>query len=97
LINWPNPFSESTTFSFKHTKPGQELDVELMIFDLSGKKVLTYRDKFIAENLFTSFLSWNGTDASGNKLRAGMYLYSLSIKDDNGSLSTQSQKLMILR
>lgn len=97
LINWPNPFTESTTFSFKHTKPGQELDVELHIFDLSGKKVLSYQDKIFAENLYTSFLSWDGTDASGNKLGAGMYLYTLSIKDDNGSLTTQSQKLMILR
>jgi hypothetical protein len=97
LINWPNPFNESTIFSFKHTKPGQELKIELEIFDLSGKKVLSYNDQILAENIFTSFLSWDGTDSSGNKLQSGMYVYILRIKDQLGNLSTQNQKLIILR
>lgn len=97
LINWPNPFNESTTFSFKHTKPGQELKVDLEIFNLSGKKVLSFNDKILADDIFTSFLNWDGTDPSGNKLQSGMYLYILHIEDQLGNLSTQNQKLIIVR
>ncbi len=96
VVNYPNPFKSSTTFSFNHTRPGDKLDVVLEIFDLSGKIVLTYENSFIADLTHTPFLVWNGDDLKGNKLRSGIYLYTLQVTDEDENTSVQRQKLVLV-
>ncbi|MBN2174308.1 MAG: type IX secretion system sortase PorU [Bacteroidales bacterium] len=97
-MNYPNPFDpgiETTTFSFKHTRPGDELEINLQIFDITGRMVLRYENSIISEGTDTPFLRWDGTDSSGNVLGNGIYLYTLTITDEDNNVSQIKQKLIV--
>jgi len=74
--NFPNPFSSFTTFSFELTK---KTSIHLTIFDRLGRVVMRRVSSF--SNLENPEIKWNGTDASGQQLPAGIYFYSISSGD----------------
>jgi hypothetical protein len=96
VINYPNPFKEFTTFTFNHTRPGDKLAINLEIFDLTGKMVQTYENTIESEIINSPFLIWYGDDLKGNKLRSGVYLYTLQVTDEDGNTSIQKQKLVLM-
>ena len=96
VINFPNPFKNYTTFTFNHTRPGDELKIELDIYDLTGKLVLAFKGSVETENTNTPFFKWYGDDLNGNRLRSGIYLYTIKVTGENGSESLQRQKLIIV-
>lgn len=93
--NVPNPFADFTKFEFSHTKPGQELDIELQIFDINGQYVLSYETSIISENTKTTFLEWDGRDRNGDQLPKGLYVYQVIVTDEVGNTTAQKQKLLI--
>jgi flagellar hook assembly protein FlgD len=46
--------------------------VEIIIFDISGRKVVTLLDA--AQNAGQHTLTWNGKDANGHAVASGIYL-----------------------
>jgi hypothetical protein len=97
VMNHPNPFSDRTWFTFKHTRPAEKLDVEIQIFDLNGRSVLKSTQSFTSIGITSPLLEWDGTDASGNPLKNGMYIYSILVTDENGEQSRQTQKLVLMK
>jgi hypothetical protein len=96
VINYPNPFKNSTTFSFHHTRPGDKLTINLEIFDLAGKLVQSYEDTYNSELTNAPFLTWYGDDLKGNRLESGVYIYTLMVTDEDGNTSIQKQKLILM-
>ncbi len=96
VMNYPNPFNESTMFTFNHTRPGEKLHISLEIFDMTGRKVFSWSNSVLSKITTTAFLEWDGKDATGNKLGGGLYLYTVTVKDEKGMSTTQQQKLMIM-
>ena len=77
LSNYPNPFNPSTTISFSLTTELTE-STELMIYNLKGQKVKTFR--FNASTLQPiNTVTWNGTDESSKPVSSGVYFYKLII------------------
>lgn len=95
VMNYPNPFAEKTTFTFSHTRPGDELNVELTIFDLTGRFILTYATSVQSASTAVPFLTWDGRDVNGAKLPQGMYVYTLRVTDGLGQESIIRQKMML--
>ena len=95
VMNYPNPFSDHTTFTFKHTKPGQNLDIQLEIFDLTGKFIGSYEEKIFSGTTETPFLVWDATNESGSRIESGIYIYIVSVTDEQGQVSKQRQKLIV--
>ncbi len=95
VINAPNPFRTKTQFKFQHTKPGQELDIELQIFDMNGQFVISYATTMLSENTATTFLEWDGKDINGKKVPAGIYIYQVKVTDEDGNVDAKKQKLVI--
>lgn len=93
--NVPNPFANSTQFQFHHTKPGQELDIELQIFDMNGQFVISYATTILSENTATTFLEWDGKDVNVKKVPAGIYIYQVKVTDEKGNVNAKKQKLII--
>ncbi len=87
LENAPNPFNTATEISFN--LPGEQ-QVSLAIFDPAGRKICEVYSGMAAggRNTFT----WNGTDASGRSLPAGVYFCKLEL----GSL-TLARKILRVR
>jgi len=67
--NYPNPFSSVTSIPLNLPEGG---NVQLEIFDISGKKVRTLVSQ-MAEPGFRS-VQWDGTGSDGNELPGGIYL-----------------------
>jgi FlgD Ig-like domain len=68
----PNPFIEETHISYRLPKEGQ---VQVSITDLNGRSVKSWTEEVKGSG--KQELVWNGTDASGNLLKAGVYFCTL--------------------
>jgi subtilisin family serine protease len=85
----PNPFRAGGEVSIRFQLPRAE-DVEVRIYDLSGRVVTT-----LAEGRFAAGehrLAWDGRDAGGKEVASGVYFYRM--KSDT---RTESRRLTILR
>jgi hypothetical protein len=70
--NLPNPFRAATTIRFSVSAPGE---VELDLFDVRGRRVAR-----LAEGRWEAGeheVQWDGRDALGRRVAAGVYLYRL--------------------
>jgi hypothetical protein len=97
LLNYPNPFRESTRFTFQHNQADQPLDVKIEIYSLEGQLVCSLTDQYFSGGYQYNSAEWNGTDEGGSKLRQGMYIYKVLVRNYDGSTSQETSKLVILR
>ena len=102
VLNYPNPFSNSTTFHFDQTQAGKELDVQVQIFTIAGRLVKTLRANFPASTahmpstLQDPSLSWDGRDDYHDQLARGVYVYRVSVRTPDGQAATKFEKLVLL-
>ena len=90
-----NPAKESTTFIITHDRAGSVLDVELDIFDMSGRQLWNYSESGTSTgNTYT--LNWNLTIDGGRKLQTGVYLYRVRISSDGSSQASKAKKLIVV-
>jgi len=97
LINYPNPFKTETYFKFNHNKPGAQLDVEIEIYDLSGRLVATLIQQNYNDGYYSTPLKWDGVSSGGASLRAGIYIYYAKATDETGQTISSVKKLVIAR
>jgi hypothetical protein len=98
ILNYPNPFTESTGFYFEHNQPFEEVDVLIHIFSPSGKLVKTL-DHFEmgTGNVRVGPIIWDGLDDFGDRVGRGVYFYRLKVRLGNGQSAQVFQKLVILK
>ncbi|MCT4663991.1 MAG: type IX secretion system sortase PorU [Flavobacteriales bacterium] len=99
LFNYPNPMQGNTHFSFQHNLYGQDIQVNLSIYDLQGRRVAEFsKDISDAPAVLNQEFSWNGTTSSGVELGSGMYLYRLSIQSSKSGISEyKTERLVLVR
>lgn len=88
VLNYPNPFSTHTQFWFEHNKPGQNLDVRIQIFTMSGRLIKTIKQTINTTGNRSSELEWDGKDAYGDKVGRGVYIYQLRVTTAKKSKQT---------
>ncbi len=79
VINFPNPFTNQTTFSFEHNFPGQNIAVNLSIFTQNGKLVKQINKTVNTNGTRNVQITWDGTDAAGSKIARNVYIYKIQI------------------
>ena len=72
LKSYPNPFSQTTDFSFDLRKTGS---AQIKIYNLKGQLVRSITTGTLAQG--NHILTWDGNDDSGNKTTPGIYFYRL--------------------
>jgi len=97
LLNYPNPFTTHTEFWFEHNQAGQDLDVLIQIFTVSGKLVKTIEDTFTADGYRAGPYAWDGTDDFGNRIGRGVYVYRVKLRASSGDVIEKFEKLLILK
>ncbi|MCD4747629.1 MAG: type IX secretion system sortase PorU [Bacteroidales bacterium] len=97
LLNFPNPFRHSTTFSFQHNQADTDIDIKIEIYSLSGKLVKIIDEIYYSGGFKYKSKEWDGTNDYGSKLAKGMYVYKVVVKNIDGSSSEETQKLVILK
>ena len=90
-----NPATTSTQFLITHDRTGSQMDVELEIFDASGRKLWGRTETGIPTGQ-TYTIDWDLTTSSGSRLRTGVYLYRVLISSNGSSQASQAKKLIIL-
>jgi hypothetical protein len=91
-----NPASTTTTFIVNHDYTGSNLDVDIDIFDISGRHLWTYSDTGVAST-GTYTTDWNLTIDGGVRLQTGVYLYRVRISADGSSKVSKAKKLIIIQ
>jgi hypothetical protein len=95
VLNFPNPFSHTTTFTFQRAS-SEPIDVEIKIYTLAGRlierlEVPSVIDRFVQ-------IPWNGRDRDGNELANGVYFYKVITRSlDRQRTAEVLGKLSILR
>ncbi len=85
-VNYPNPFNPSTIIPYQLPVPMQ---VRLEVFNILGQRVTALVDGAQPAGFHTA--SWDATDAAGQAVGAGVYLYRLS---GDGVQATRSMLLI---
>ena len=90
-----NPATTQTSFVVNHDRTGSQMDVELEIFDASGRLLWRKGETGVTtDNTYT--LDWDLTTSSGSRLQTGVYLYRVLISSDGSRKASKAQKLIIL-
>jgi hypothetical protein len=97
VINYPNPSSGLTRFSFEHNRINQELDITISIYTYHGKLVKTIEQKRITSSFKEDNIMWDGLTEGGYELQSGIYIYNLMVTDNKGDKKSVSRKLVILK
>jgi hypothetical protein len=97
LINYPNPFSGSTSFVFDHNQAGQVLQVKIRIYSLDGRLVRNLNAQVSSESYQSEPVVWDATTEGGSKISSGMYMFQVVVQNENGSSSQQSSKMIYLQ
>lgn len=95
VVNYPNPFSSNTTFTFQHNH-SSEVNAIVKIYTVAGRLIQTLE----ANNLIDKFVKvdWDGRDADGNMVANGTYIYKVILESGDGSLKeTAIGKAAIIR
>jgi hypothetical protein len=90
--NRPNPFTLET--AIRYTLPMRE-HVRLAVYDLSGREVVRLADDL--EPAGAHEVVWNGRDAIGNPVAAGVYLGRAEITSANGPRATSTVRMVLAR
>lgn len=102
VLNYPNPFTTNTNFQFEHQLSGQDLNIMVQIFTVSGKLVKTIEKDTYADGYRVTDVGWDGKDDYGDRLGRGVYLYKIKVKaanskDENTRTESEFEKLVILK
>ncbi len=97
LINYPNPFSDYTYFRFNHNQAKSKLDVDIKIYDFSGRMVAELQHNNVSQGFFSDPIRWDGESSGGMRLKGGFYIYRVQITDEDGHTSSAVKKLIISR
>jgi hypothetical protein len=100
VLNYPNPFANSTTFLFDHNQAGNvpdNLDVQVQIFTIAGHLVRTLNATVSSTEAHQHSITWNGRDEYDDQLARGVYIYRLSVRSQhNNTVASKYEKLVIL-
>jgi hypothetical protein len=97
LLNYPNPFTDKTTFTFKHNHPGESIEIEINIYDIKGQLVKSIKENVRTEGFNSDPIEWNGNNDSGARLSKGVYVYRVRLKTQNGKEEYATNKLVFFR
>ena len=91
-----NPAKTQTTFIVNHDYAGDNLDLNIELFDSDGKLIWNKQQIGSSANT-TSTVTWNLTSNEGSALKTGVYLYRVSVANNGGKKVSKTEKLIIQR
>jgi hypothetical protein len=96
VLNYPNPFTTNTDFYFDHNALGQQLEVRIQIFTISGKLVKTIDHLEQSDGYRAGPINWNGRDQYGDRIGKGTYIYKVKVTNSFGQTIEKFEKIVIL-
>ena len=98
VLNYPNPFTSNTKFYIEHNKNGALIYAQIQVYTVSGIMVKSMEDTFFAEGNLYCDLEWDGLDDYGDMLGRGVYVYKVTLTDEQTKEKVSTfEKLVVLR
>ena len=98
VLNYPNPFSETTTFRFNHNLAGQDLELDIKIRDQTGRLVKNIRQDYTPTSAIADDITWDGRRDDGNAISSGVYVYTIQLKvKATGETVSGDSKMVYIR
>ncbi len=94
-FNAPNPVTDETHFVFDHNQVGNNVEVDIYIYDIMGRWVNTLSGTVSGTSTRIAPIRWNGRGAGGAYLRNGVYVYRIVATNDQGETATSVSKLVL--
>lgn len=95
VCNFPNPVTDETCFVFDHNQVGNNLRVQIDIFDVMGRWVTRLAETIEGTSARVSPIRWNGRSTNGESLKNGIYVYRVLTTNDRGETATAVSKLIL--
>jgi hypothetical protein len=93
--NYPNPFKDGTTLFFTHNRAGDDLEGELIIYDITGQQLKRSVFSVQSSSYRVELPELNAAADLGKKLTGGLYLARVAVRSlTNGSKNEQVTKLI---
>jgi hypothetical protein len=92
VVNYPNPFAQSTRFTFQTNR--DNVEVTIKIYTINGRLIQQLEGG--VANAGYNEIPWDGLDKDGDELANGVYLYKIILKD-NEDKKEVIEKLVILK
>jgi len=80
VANHPNPFTDSTRIIYLLSQSGAR--VRVSVYTVGGRLIRVFDDA--PNSLSYNELEWDGTDAQGDEVANGVYLYVIEARGDGG-------------
>ena len=97
VLNYPNPFTTQTAFYFEHNQNCNFLDVSILIYSVSGKVVKRINKRIHNEGFRSEGIFWDGKDDFNEDLARGVYIYNLSVSNEQGLRADKTQTMFLLK
>lgn len=97
LFNAPNPVRDETHFVFDHNQVGNNMKVDIYIYDIMGRWVTTLSEQVSGSSTRIAPIRWDGRGAHGEALCNGVYPYRVVATNDQGETSTMVSKLILCK
>ena len=91
-----NPARTNTTFIIGHDRTGSPIDVELDIYDLSGRLLWRHTEHGVSTTASYT-IDWDLTTDGGQQLQTGVYLYRVQIGNEGSKYASKAKKLIIIK
>lgn len=90
--NYPNPFNPETVIRYSLSVNSS---VTLKVYDIMGQEINTMAGGQQAPGSYR--VNWDGRDAAGRQVDSGVYFYRLSVAGHNGTFSSQTRRMILLK
>ncbi len=96
VFNYPNPFTNSTYFTFNMLGTKKPEEIKIKIFTIAGRLIKNL--EIPTEHLKFGFnkFYWDGKDEDGDEIGNGVYFYKIIIKED-GEVRSETKKIAKIR
>lgn len=81
IVNYPNPFSSNTTFTFQHNI-SSAINAKIKIYSIAGRMIKQIEESNITGKFVK--IDWDGRDEDGNQIANGTYFYKLIVESIDG-------------
>jgi hypothetical protein len=91
-----NPGSSNLTFTITHDRAGSNINIQLDIYDTSGRQLWRHKESGISSNDTYTF-DWDQSVDGGRVLQTGVYIFKVSLSSDGGGESSKAIKQVITK
>ena len=83
------------TFNFINNLPGTILNIEIGVYDVTGRTVWIYTEKGSSGLLQQYPIQWNLVSNTGTRVPTGVYIYRATIRTATSTTTTKAKKIIV--